>query len=318
MIHTANEVTVLGETLIDVLMSPTGTTVEHVGGSPANVAIGLARLGHRTRLETYLASDARGSRIADLMAAEGVKIGSTRLADRTSTALGRLDAAGIATYEFDLEWRLDPSAVEVGPDSHIHTGSIAGTTQPGADAVLEVIRGHHERVTVSYDPNVRPTIMTSPRRTGPMVERLIALSDVVKASRDDIGWLYGSTPITEVLRHWSAMGPALCVVTSGEDDIFVYSAGEIRRFSIKPTPVVDTVGAGDSFMAGLLSGLLDAGLVGGRESRERLRQADWEPIGTAVDCALTCAAVAVARAGANPPRRAQLGALGLPLAGGES
>lgn len=300
-------VTVVGEALIDIVIPPGGESVEHVGGSPANVAIGLARLGHPTRLATHIGRDARGERIAALMEAESVELapGSTN-AERTPTAAARLDAAGVATYEFDLDWRLDPAQVAVPPGGHLHTGSIAATLAPGGEAVLEILRAARSHATISYDPNARPTLMGSPAEARPVIERLIALADVVKASDEDVRWLYGTTPMTQVLAHWAALGPTVCAVTQGGEEVVVLAAGEVQRYPTLPTRVADTVGAGDSFMAGLVSGLLDAGLLGGGDARERLRFAEWPRIEVAIERALACAAITVSRAGANPPTRAEL------------
>lgn len=300
-------VTVVGEALIDIVIPPSGETTEHVGGSPANVAIGLARLGHATELATHIGTDERGQRIADLMAAEGValRVGS-RDAARTPTAAAHLDAAGVATYEFDLDWRLDPARIGVPDGGHLHTGSIAATLSPGGEAVLEIVRAAHGHATVSYDPNARPTLMGDPAQARAVIERLVALADVVKASDEDLRWLYGTTPVTQVLAHWATLGPSVCAVTQGGEEVVVLAAGEFQRFPTLPTRVADTVGAGDSFMAGLLSGLLDAGLLGGADARERLRFATWPTISAAVERALACAAITVSRVGANPPTRDDL------------
>ncbi|MFZ0529528.1 MAG: carbohydrate kinase [Propionicimonas sp.] len=300
-------VTVVGEALIDIVVPVSGEPSEHVGGSPANVAIGLSRLGHPTELATHIGTDARGRRIADLMAAEHVALtpGSTD-ATRTPTATANLDAAGVASYDFDLEWTLDPTKVTPAQDGHLHTGSIAATLAPGGDAVLEIVRRARARATVSYDPNARPTLMGSPEEARPVIERLIRLADVVKASEEDVAWLYGGTPVTQVLAEWAAMGPSVCAVTQGGDEVVILAAGELQRFPTLPSTVADTVGAGDSFMAGLISGLLDAGLLGGPEARERLRFADWPILETAVSRALACAAITVSRVGANPPTREEL------------
>lgn len=300
-------VTVVGEALIDIVIPPVGEPVEYVGGSPANVAIGLARLGHPTRLATHVGRDARGDRIAALMEAEYVELaaGSTN-AERTPTAAARLDAAGVASYEFDLDWRLDPAQVIVPPGGHLHTGSIAATLTPGSDAVLEIIRAARNHATISYDPNARPTLMGSPDQARAVIERLIALADVVKASDEDVRWLYGTTPIPQVLAHWASLGPTVCAVTQGGEEVIVLAAGEVQRYPTLPTRVADTVGAGDSFMAGLISGLLDAALLGGADARERLRFTEWPMIEVAVERALACAAITVSRAGANPPTRADL------------
>ena len=300
-------VTVVGEALIDIVIPVSGPAMEHVGGSPANVAIGLSRLGHRTSLATHIGTDARGRRIADLMAVEGVALlpGSTD-AHRTPSAAAHLDDAGVATYEFDLEWTLDPANVVIPTGTHLHTGSIAATLTPGGAAVLQVVQAARGHATISYDPNARPTLMGSPEEARPVIERLIGLADVVKASEEDIRWLYGSAPLTHVLADWAAKGPSICAVTQGGSEVIVLAAGTIEHFPTLQTTVVDTVGAGDSFMAGLISGLVDLGLLGDADARERLRFAHWPAIRTAVDRALACAAVTVSRAGSNPPTRSDL------------
>lgn len=300
-------VVVVGEALIDIVIPQSGESVEHVGGSPANVAIGLARLGHATQLVTHIGTDDRGRRISELMSTEGVGLsrGSTDAA-RTPTAAAHLDAAGVATYEFDLEWVLDPAAVIVPSGAHLHTGSIAATLSPGGDAVLQILRAAREHATISYDPNARPTLMGDPDGAREVIERLIGLADVVKASDEDVRWLYPDRPVPQVLAHWASLGPSVCAVTQGGAEVMVLAAGELQRFPTLPTQVVDTVGAGDSFMAGLISGLLDAGLLGGADARERLRFAEWPVLDAAIGRALACAAITVSRAGANPPTRTEL------------
>jgi fructokinase len=300
-------VTVVGEALIDIVVPSAGEPVEHVGGSPANVAVGLARLGHATRLATHIGTDERGRRIAALLDAEDVELvaGSTS-ARRTPTAVAHLGADGAATYEFDLDWQLDAATVSAGLTGHLHTGSIAATLLPGADGVSALARSARQRATISYDPNARPSLMGSPDAARPVIERLIRLADVVKASDEDVSWLYPGRPLTDVLADWAALGPSVCAVTQGGREAVVLAAGEVRSFPTPPAAVVDTVGAGDSFMAGLLSGLLDEHLLGEADARERLRFAGWPQLERAISRALACAAITVSRAGANPPTRAEL------------
>ncbi|MCW5953970.1 MAG: carbohydrate kinase [Propionibacteriaceae bacterium] len=298
-------VLVIGEALIDIVIPFSGETVEHVGGSPANVAIGLARLGHPTELATHIGTDARGQRIAGLLEAEqvGLTAGSDR-AERTPTAAAQLDAGGAARYEFDLAWHLDPELpLNTG---HVHTGSIAATLKPGGEAVASIVNRARSSATISYDPNARPSIVGTADQVRDEIEALVGASDVVKASDEDIAWLYPGRSLEEVLRAWSKLGPQVCAVTRGGDGALVLVQGEFHQLPAPATSVVDTVGAGDSFMSGWLSGLLDAGLLGGVEARERLAVAGWDEIEPAVRRALACAAITVSRAGANPPTRAEL------------
>ncbi len=298
-------VLVVGEALIDIVVPLDGMPTEHVGGSPANVAVGLARLGHPTTLATRIGRDERGGRIRALLAAEGVILSAgSDVAPRTSTALARLDARKVATYEFDLDWQVDPHLV--APEGgHLHTGSIAATLPPGADAVAAIVAHSRPHATISCDPNARPTLMGEPATAAATIERLVALADVVKASEEDVAWLYGTTP-EEAVARWHALGPALVMVTLGADGVLVSIGNETARLPAAPVSVVDTVGAGDSFMAGVLSGLLDAGLLGGPAARERLATAGLQDVRPAVARALACAGITVSRAGANPPRRAEL------------
>jgi len=308
MSHSARTL-VVGESLIDIVHSPDGSSQEHVGGSPANVAVGLARLGHEVTLATMIGPDDRGARIAALFDQEGVALTEGSVGGHpTSVATSTLDASGAATYRFDVAWHLDGSQRLDGL-VHVHTGSIAATLEPGASAVLTTLQDARPGATISYDPNVRPSLMGDPPDVRAKIEQLIGLSDVVKASDEDIAWLYDGAPISDILRLWGLLGPALVVVTRGDQGALIglpgYT-GELTSVEAPAVEVVDTVGAGDSFMAGLVSGLLDAGLLGGIQAREHLRSASLADVRPAVERALACAAITVSRAGANPPRLAEL------------
>ncbi|MEP7192831.1 MAG: carbohydrate kinase [Actinomycetota bacterium] len=299
---------VVGESLIDIVRHADGSEQEHVGGSPANVAVGLARLGHDVTLATMIGPDERGARIADLLASEGVALTAGSVGAReTSVATSTLDATGAATYTFDLAWELDIGQPLDGL-AHVHAGSIAATLEPGASAVLSTLQNARPGATISYDPNARPSLMGDPDEVRAKIEQMIGLSDVVKASDEDIAWLYDEAPLEEILRLWGLLGPTLVVVTRGDKGalIRISTTGELTSVDAPRVEVADTVGAGDSFMAGLISGLLEAGYLGGPQARERLRAVSLTDVRSAVDRALACAAITVSRAGANPPLLAEL------------
>jgi fructokinase len=299
---------VIGESLIDIVQRPDGSTQEHVGGSPANVAVGLARLGDEVSLATMIGEDERGARIAARFDGEGVTLTKGSVGGRpTSVATSTLDASGAAAYTFDLAWELNEEQPLEGL-AHVHTGSIAATLEPGASAVLGTLQSARLNATISYDPNARPSLMGDPPEVRAKIEQLIGLSDVVKASDEDIAWLYDGAPLSDILRLWGRLGPPLVVVTRGDKGALIglSMTGELTSVDAPVVDVVDTVGAGDSFMAGLLSGLLDAGLLGGIQARERLRSASLADIRPAVNRALACAAITVSRAGAEPPHLAEL------------
>lgn len=294
---------VIGETLIDAVRRADGSAHEHVGGSPANVAVGLARLGFEVRLATRVGDDERGSRIAAFLHDEGVGLTPGSIHPQpTSVARSTLDAAGAATYEFDLTWDLT-QVQPVDDAAHVHTGSIAATLEPGATTVLSSVQNARPNATISYDPNLRPSLMGDPYDVRAKVEQLVGLADVVKASEEDIAWLYAGAPLSQIVTLWQLLGPALLVVTRGDQGalIALIDNAEISTVAAPAVEVVDTVGAGDSFMAGLLSGLLEDGLLGGIQGRQRLRSASLADVRPAVDRALACATVTVSRAAADPP-----------------
>ncbi|MGG5259611.1 carbohydrate kinase family protein [Phycicoccus avicenniae] len=308
MSATAPPVVVVGELLVDIVSYPDGSTAEHVGGSPANVALGLARLGHDTHFACLVGQDTRGHRCAEHVESGGVRLlpGSRSADHPTSTALATIDDGGAASYVFDLHWDLPPVQLPDGT-AHLHTGSIATTLRPGEAEVTAAVLRAREQGTVSYDPNVRPTIMGDVEDVRPRVEELVALADVVKCSEDDIEWLYpGDSPST-VMAHWAALGASFTVVTLGGDGVVWRAAsGEEGREAARIKDVVDTVGAGDSFMAGLVSGLLDDGLLGSTDARARLAAATLADVQPAVDRALATSGVTVRHAGAYAPTREEI------------
>lgn len=301
-------VLVVGETLVDVVHTPDGAVAEHVGGSPANVAMGIARLGHDTVLATTLGDDEHGARCTAQITSHGVTIDNLDAGSHpTSTAIATIDDSGAADYEFDLHWDLRPvSGLE--RVTHVHTGSIAATLTPGEAVVTRTLTDAREHATISYDPNVRPTIMGSVEEVRTRVEELIALSDVVKASEDDIDWLYAGQSLPEVMTLWGRLGPGLVVITRGGDGVTyrVTATGEVAQEPARVDQVADTVGAGDSFMAGLVSGLLDAGLLGGPGARTLWASATLDSVTSSIARALATSAITVGHDGAYAPTREEL------------
>ena len=294
----------IGEALIDVMITHDQPEfpVEIPGGSPANVALTLGRLGRPVELATWIGSDARGRLIEFHMADSGVHItDASRGASHTSSALAHLDANGAASYTFDLEWA--PTAPIAVPETAqiLEAGSISAIIEPGASAVLDALERGREHALVCFDPNARPSIMGEPEAALASLERFIALADVVKVSDEDIEWLTGGAPIDEVVDRWLGMGPSLVVVTRGKHGSEVATVSGLR-FTKTPAdvPVVDTVGAGDSFMGGIIDAMWGMGLRGG-EARETLRTLPEEQVRAIIDRASAVSDVTVSRKGANPP-----------------
>ncbi|MEO7754812.1 MAG: PfkB family carbohydrate kinase [Terracoccus sp.] len=301
-------VLVVGEALVDAVTRPEQDVVEHVGGSPANVAFGLAALDHDVDLATWIATDERGRRIEEVCRSKGVTLTpGSQGAPFTSVAHATLDGSGAASYVFDLEWQL-AAVPELSAYGHLHTGSIAAVLEPGGAAVRATMAAARPTATVSYDPNARPSLMGDAAQARALIEEGIASSDVVKLSDEDVAWLCPGQSIDEALDGWGGLGPAVLVVTRGGDGatVRVVSTGEEVTLPAPTVDVVDTVGAGDSFMAGLVSGLIDAGLLGGAAARTALHAAALSEVIPAVERALSTGARTVERAGAFAPTRDDL------------
>jgi fructokinase len=305
---------VIGEALVDLVGQRGGRTlVAHPGGSPANVALGLARLGDPVTLMTMLGRDAFGEMITTHLQDSGVRVdGGSGKGTPTSLAVATL-AAGIATYDFRIDWEiggLEPLPVET---RCLHTGSLATVLEPGRQNVQDLMEREHQRgrVTISYDPNVRPALLGTPERARPGIERLVSLSDVVKVSDEDLHWLYPDRADEEVARDWLARGPVLVVVTRGGKGVHAVTGDQEVHRPATPIDLVDTVGAGDSFTSGLLDGLRRADLIGGAR-RDALSAIDESSLVSILDDASLVAAITCSRPGANPPTRAEVEAARAP------
>ncbi|OBI50391.1 carbohydrate kinase [Mycobacterium sp. E787] len=289
---------VIGEALIDVI-----DHVEHIGGSPLNVAVGLARLGRGVDFLTHIGDDERGRRIADYVKASGAQLVAGSIsAERTPTAVAKIGADGSVSYAFDLDWRLSGTP-EVAPPLLMHTGSIAAVREPGCLAAAALLDTYRPSATVSFDPNVRPSLIDDREAALDRIARLVERSDIVKASDEDLSWIDPDHEPEWTARSWLASGPALVVVTMGDRGAVAFcSAGRVR-VAARPVPVVDTVGAGDAFMVGLLDGLWGS-LGAGR--RAALRAIGLDALTAALEAAGLVSALTVGRAGADLPDRAAL------------
>lgn len=301
----ASHVLVVGEALIDVVHRADGSVDDHPGGSLANVALTLGRLGQDARLATWIGRDDHGRAIREWLGESGVRlVPGSDAAARTSVATARLDAAGAATYTFDLTWRV-PEGTTAEAAAAVHTGSIAAVVEPGATAVRALVESARTSATITYDPNARPALMGDPAEARRRIEGFVALADVVKVSDEDLAWLAPGADPLDVARGWLAMGPALVVVTFGGDGAVALTAAGELRVAAPRVDVVDTVGAGDSFMGALIDGLSGAHLLGAGR-RDALRAVDAATLTAVLARCAEVAAITVSRAGANPPYRAEV------------
>lgn len=291
---------IAGEALTDIVVDADGGRREHPGGSPLNVAVALSRLGHDAHLLTAIGDDARGDAIRAHLDESGVQLTPASIRPgRTSTAEAVLDAHGAATYTFDLIWDPDTAGLPEAPDA-VHTSSIAAVLEPGASTLSALLRRARGSSTISYDPNARPTLMGAPEDVRARIEENIALSDVVKASDEDVAWLYGTEDVEDVAASWRDLGPSLTVLTRGGDGAVAFSASGRVQVAPVQVEVVDTVGAGDTFSAGILDALAAKGLLGA-DRREMLAAIPSDDLATVLRRAAALSAITVSRAGANPP-----------------
>jgi fructokinase len=298
---------VVGEALIDAVRSDDAVS-EHPGGSPMNVSFGLARLGVPVEFLTRLGNDDRGRAIESHLVSAGVLV-VPPLADHvtTSSATATIDATGSATYHFDVLWELSESDVPSGDFDALHFGSIGAFLVPGAGVVEAIVNSERSRATVTYDPNIRPQFLPDHAAAVAAVERHVAHSDVVKASDEDVAWLYPDRDLAEVAARWLESGPSLVVVTTGAGGSIVKYRGGSMVVAAQVVEVADTIGAGDSFMAGLIAGLAMENLLGGSR-RQALGALDSETVRSLIERATLCAAITVGRRGAQPPTLADLDA----------
>ncbi|MGW6004319.1 PfkB family carbohydrate kinase [Oerskovia enterophila] len=303
--RTVPQVLIVGEALVDVVPDAAGRPRDLPGGSPANVAITLGRLGRAVTLATTLAQDTRGVAVSRWLADSDVVVrAETPASGRTSTARVTLDPDGVPSYAFDLAW--DLQEVDVAGADVVHVGSVATVLPPGADVVRDAVRRARGHAVVSFDPNARPALVADMPAARDRVEELVALSDVVKASDEDLRWFFPDEDPADVAARWATWGPGLVVVTRGGDGCtLVRPDGRRQDVPGRSVTVVDTVGAGDTFTGALLDALADMG-VNGAEGRNRLRGLSDAALRWAARRAAVAASVTVSRPGANPPTRAEL------------
>jgi len=294
---------VIGEALIDIVERDGTVTGEHVGGSPLNVAVGLSRLGRSVDFLTHIGTDPRGRRIVDYVKQSGVQLVSgSQTAKRTPTALATLDANGSAQYVFDIDWQLTGTP-EVAPPLVAHTGSIATVLEPGCRATAALIDTYRPSATVTFDPNVRAALIEDADIARGRIDRWIERCNVVKASDEDMRWIDPNRTPEQIARTWLGLGPSVVAVTMGDQGAFAMCAAGTVRVPALRVNVVDTVGAGDAFMTGLIDALWSLGLLGA-ERRPYLARIGVDALTAVVQTAALSSALTVARAGADLPDRA--------------
>jgi fructokinase len=299
---------VCGEALMDAIEDADGTQRMMPGGGPFNTARALARLGVPAAFFGHLSTDALGRRLAELLAADGVSLTLASYGpEPTTVAVAKLHGAGIAEYEFVVDGTSAPNLTPAMiPDNlplditAIHLGTLGLVLEPMASTLTELIRREHGQRLVMLDPNIRRTLLSNANAYRQRLDFLISRSTIVKASQDDLAWLYPGLDYEAAAERVLESGVRLAVATVGARGAYAATADVRLTVDAPPTNVVDTIGAGDAFSAGLLAWLNDHDCL-----RADLTLKPDE-LRAAVELACLVASLTVARAGADPPTRADL------------
>jgi fructokinase len=301
---------VSGEALIDLIPDPIkeGAYDVALGGSPFNVAIGLARLGARTAFVSRISADGNGEALAAALAENGVDLSFVARDVRPTTLAFVM--RGTAKTGSRYSFYLDATAFD-GPwpfpaewpkgARHLHVGSIAAVDPRHGQSVVRALTGARLRATVSFDPNIRPLVTPDRDSVRRLVERQAALAHLTKASQEDLEWLYPGRAIEDSLAVWSKSGPRFCIATLGDRGAVAMLGKERIEIPAPRVEVVDTVGAGDSFMSALLSAMDRDNALGAKTpapSRSELER--WLKFAAAAS-AITCT-----RKGSDPPTRTEV------------
>lgn len=299
-------IVVAGEALIDLVLDDAGALAPHPGGGPFNAARTIGRLEQPVRYLGRLSSDRFGALLRDELLADGVDLDSAVATDDPTTlALAELDAGGGATYRFyfeetsaagltrdDADGALDDAAI-------LYVGTLGLVLEPMASTLEGLVGSAPDDVLVALDPNCRPAVIGDPEAYRARLARMLARSDLVKASEDDLAWLTPGSAPAEAARALLAQGPRVALVTLGPAGALVVTGEDAVEVPAPAVEVVDTIGAGDAFGGAFLASWLRRGLT-----RDEL--ADVATVVETTRFACAVAALTCARAGASPPRLAEL------------
>ena len=298
---------VAGEALVDLIPSPGDPSLLQavLGGSPYNTAIGLGRLGAPTAYAGRLSTDANGDRFAQALEASGVGLAHVTRAKAPSPLayVTPGTAASGPRYAFYLRATAydGPSPLPVkwpAEAAHLHVGSFAALAGKSGVATLAALKLAKRHASTSFDPTIRPFVLPSRQSVVPMVEERVKLSSIVKVSDEDLAWLYPGRDPRESATDWSRRGPKLLVLTRGDKGAAAFAGNVYAAQAAPPIKLVDTVGAGDSFMSALLAIINEDKALGpGFTSPTEATLNRW------LAFAIKAAAITCARKGADPPRR---------------
>jgi fructokinase len=303
-------VVVCGEALIDMISNADGTQQAFPGGGPFNTARALARLGVPTAFMGRLSDDVFGRRLAGLLVSDGASLELARIgSEPTTIARANVDSEGYAEYQFVVQGtsaaNLTPEMVpdQFGPQVNgVHVGTLGLVLEPMASTLVGLIRRERGRRLVMLDPNIRLGLVADSEYRD-RLRTAISRSTVVKASVADLEWLYPGLAYEEAAERILGDGASLVVVTIGAKGAFAAHRNTRIHVDAPKVVVVDTIGAGDAFGAGLLAWLHDHEAIRPDLSLEP------DQLRAAVRFATLAGALTCTRAGAEPPWKAEMPAL---------
>jgi fructokinase len=300
-------IVVAGEALIDLLLHADGHLAAVLGGGPYNTARTIGRLGLDVAFLGRISSDRFGRRLADELEADGVDLRwASRTDAPTTLAIAELDDDGTATYRFHLDGTAAVgltlyeahAAIAAGPAA-VHVGSLGLAVEPLATALTAAVAELSRTTLLMVDPNCRPAIIPDPVAYVGRLRRVLTRAAIVKVSVEDLAYISpGATPV-DAARLLVASGVGVVLVTDGPRPVRVFASGVAFDVAVPPVNVVDTVGSGDAFGGAFLARWIERGL--GRSGMQ-----DESALREAVTLAISVAGITGGRAGADPPRRADV------------
>jgi len=295
---------VAGEALVDLVISPDGSVDAALGGAPYNTARAASRLGTSVSFLGTLSNDRFGTMLADQLGSDGVAVLADRTERPTTLAAAELDDGGAASYRFYIDGtsapQLTPSSFPTSASRVLFTGGLGLLLEPMATTLVNLVVSSSDDTLVMIDVNCRPKIVDDRDAYLAHVDAVLERADIVKVSDDDLAYLVPGTDPIVAAEAVLTRGPSAVLVTAGANTTSIVVEGGRLDVPVPPltAPLIDTIGAGDTFGGGLLSWWIATGL--GRHD------VDIANLGRAVEAAHAAAAVVVTRRGANPPFRSEL------------
>ncbi|SFS85725.1 fructokinase [Sulfitobacter marinus] len=298
-----------GEALIDMIEGD-DAFMPHVGGAVFNTACALGRLEQKVGFVSGLSTDMFGTRLQDALHASHVDTSHMIFSDRPTTLAFVQLSGGNATYTFYDENTagrcLDAANLPTIPDTAraLYFGGISLIGMPAADFYAALAVDQADKRVIMIDPNIRPQFITNPAAYRARLAKMIAVSDILKVSDDDLNWIIdGPATLDEKAAEVLAQGPKLLLLTKGSEGAKAYLAsGQTAEAKARKVDVVDTVGAGDTFNAGVLAKLSQMGCL----TKQGIAKLSAEDARAALGLGVEVAAITVSRAGANPPLLSEL------------